>query len=205
MKLKITPYHFEELIKQSCTLDQVYMLKMISQNIDFDQMMENSLKIKSIHQSLLRKGLIDEDTLKITKAGEDILNFLETPEKTKLVKRKVTSEEFDEWWKIFPGTDTFTYNGKKFTGSRGLKRNINECRIKFNRIIEEDGYSARDIIEATKLDVEMKKQKSYKTNENRLSFLQNSLTYLNQRSFEPFIDLLKEEMPQSDQFGATDI
>jgi len=33
---------------------------------------------------------------------------------------------------------------------------------------------------------------SVKTGNNKLSYMQNSLTYLNQRSYEPFIELMNE-------------
>jgi len=53
-----------------------------------------------------------------------------------------------------------------------------------------------------------KKENSVKTDANKLSFMQNSLTYLNQRTFDPFIELIKEghkivETPQ--QLNSTDI
>jgi hypothetical protein len=37
-----------------------------------------------------------------------------------------------------------------------------------------------------------KKESSLKNSTNKLTYMQNSLTYLNQRSFEPFIELIKE-------------
>ena len=37
-----------------------------------------------------------------------------------------------------------------------------------------------------------KKDNSVKTGVNKMTFMQNSLTYLNQRTFEPFIELIKE-------------
>ena len=33
---------------------------------------------------------------------------------------------------------------------------------------------------------------SVKLSTNKLTYMQNSLTYLNQRSYEPFIELIKE-------------
>jgi hypothetical protein len=48
------------------------------------------------------------------------------------------------------------------------------------------------MIAAIEFDVLQKKENSFKTKTNRLTFLQNTLTYLNQRTFEPFIELIKE-------------
>ena len=53
-----------------------------------------------------------------------------------------------------------------------------------------------------------KKENSLKTGVNKMTFMQNSLTYLNQSTFEPYIELIKEgqkiqEAPQT--FKGTDI
>ena len=64
------------------------------------------------------------------------------------------------------------------------------------------------MIEALNFDVLQKKENSVKTGTNRLSFMQNSFTYLNQRSFEPFIELIKEggKVEETDKpVGGTDI
>ena len=53
----------------------------------------------------------------------------------------------------------------------------------------------------------LKKEASVKNNENRLSFIQNSLTYLTQRSFEPFIEMIKTgmEIPNAQTKRSIDI
>ena len=48
------------------------------------------------------------------------------------------------------------------------------------------------MIAALEYEVLQKKENSVKTKTNRLTFMQNSLTYLNQRTFEPFIELIRE-------------
>jgi len=56
--------------------------------------------------------------------------------------------------------------------------------------------------------VAQKKENSVKTGTNRLSYMQNSFTYLNQRSFEPFIELIKEggKVEETDKpVGGTDV
>jgi len=52
-----------------------------------------------------------------------------------------------------------------------------------------------------------KKEASIKENTNKLKYMQNSLTYLNQRSYEPFIELLEQGIntEQSKPIGGTDI
>ena len=206
MNLKLTPFHFEELIKKGYSLDLIYLLKMVEQNIDLTSLRESSTKIETLYQTLIRKGVLSEGEQKITTIGQDLLKFIETEEAVKIVVKKPASTEFDEWWKAYPGTDTFEYKGKKFTGSRSLRINKDQCRIKFDKILIEGEHTAKDLIEALKFDVQQKKENSVKMSTNKLTYMQNSLTYLNQRSFEPFIELIKEgEKIESAEVGGTDI
>jgi hypothetical protein len=208
MNLKVTPYHFEELIKKSYSLDLIFLLKLIEEQFDIQPLCNNSMKIAALHQSLVRKGLITETEDKLTTLGIDLLQFIKSEESTKIVKKKPATTEFEEWWKEYPGTDTFVYKGKKFTGSRSLRRDKDECRLRFDKILLEGEYTATQLIEALKFDVLQKKENSVKTGTNRLAYMQSSNTYLNQRSYEPFIELIKEgakieEAPKV--VGGTDI
>jgi hypothetical protein len=192
MNLKITPYHFEELIKKSYSLDVIYLLKLIEQQFDVQPLCEGSMKIAALYQTLIRKGLISTADEKITTEGAQLLSFMETKEATKIVKRKPATTEFEEWWKAYPGTDTFTHKGKMFIGARSLRVNKDECRLRFDKILLEGEYTAAQLIEALEFDVLQKKENSVKTGTNRLTYMQSSITYLNQRSYEPFIELIKE-------------
>jgi hypothetical protein len=205
MKLNLTPWHYEELIKKSYSLDHIFLLKLIHENYDVSELIENSLKISAIHQGLVRKGLITDNGA-LTTIGVELLVFLDTKEQTKLVKKKSTTSDFELWWKAFPGTDTFTHKGKTFTGSRNLRQNPNDCRIKFDKILIEGEYTPQELIEALKFDVLQKKEASVKENTNKLKYMQNSLTYLNQRSYEAYIELIKEGIQiKETQSNGTDI
>lgn len=158
-------------------------------------------------QTLVRKGLITKEN-KLTTQGIELLKFVESEQPIKIVKATPANVQFEEWWKTFPGTDTFTHKGKMFEGSRSLRQNKEECKIRFDKIVLEGEYTVAQLIEALKFDVLQKKENSVKTGNNKLTFMQNSLTYLNQRSFEPFIELIKEgakveEAPKT--AGGTDI
>jgi hypothetical protein len=166
------------------------------------------MKIAALYQTLIRKGLISETDEKITTQGAELLKFMETKEATKIVKRKPATSEFEEWWKAYPGTDTFTHKGKKFSGARSLRQNKDECRLRFDKILLEGEYTAAQLIEALEFDVLQKKENSVKTGNNKLTYMQNSLTYLNQRSFEAFIELIKqgEKVEEANKpVGGTDI
>ena len=205
MKLNLSPWHYEELIKKSYSLDHIFLLKLIHENYDVTNLVENSLKISAIHQGLVRKGLITDNGA-LTTIGVELLVFLDTKEQTKLVKKKSITSDFEEWYKVFPGTDTFTHKGKTFTGSRSLRQNPADCRIKFDKILIEGEYTTKELIEALKFDVLQKKEASVKENTNKLKYMQNSLTYLNQRSYEPYIELIKEGIEiKETQSNGTDI
>lgn len=129
---------------------------------------------------------------KLTIEGKELLAFFDTPSRETIVRVKQDGDLFEAWWKIYPGTDTFTHKGESFTGTRGLRVNKEECKIKFDKILGEGEHTADDMLAALQFDVLQKKENSVKAKSNRLTYMQNSLTYLNQRSFEPFIELIKE-------------
>jgi hypothetical protein len=186
----------------------VFLLKLVEEGHDLKDACNGDPKLEILAQGIYRKGLISGDN-KITLTGKNVLKFLkEEAPKDKIIKKKPASEDFQRWWKAFPGTDTFKHKDKTFAGSRSLRRDVENCRLKFNAILSEGEYSADDLIAAVEFDVLQKKENSYKSGENKLKYMQNSLTYLTQRSFEPFIELVKqgitiEEKPKP--VGTTDI
>jgi hypothetical protein len=64
--------------------------------------------------------------------------------------------------------------------------------VKYNSTLGEGDYTAKELMAALEYEILQKKENSIKTKTNRLTFMQNSLTYLNQRSFEPFIELIRD-------------
>jgi len=207
MKFKISLAHFEQLIKQSYSLDQIYILKLVEANVDIQLMIEGSMKIAGLYQSLVRKGLISNVTLSITQTGRELLTYADSETKEPIKRPRQKSSDFDNWWNVFPLTDNFEYKGRKFTGSRGLRRSREDCRIKFNKILSEGDYTPQQITDATSLDIFLKKEASVKTGDNKLTFLQNSLTYLTQRSYEPFIEMIQTgiKIPNAQPKGSVDI
>jgi hypothetical protein len=208
MNVKLTLYHFKELLKNGFTLDMVFLLKLVEEGHDLKDACNGDPKLEILAQGIYRKGLISGDN-KITLTGKNVLKFLkEEAPKDKIIKKKPATEDFQRWWKAFPGTDTFKHKDKSFSGSRSLRRDVENCRLKFNAILSEGEYTADDLVAAVEFDVLQKKENSYKSGENKLKYMQNSLTYLTQRSFEPFIELVKqgitiEEKPKP--VGTTDI
>ena len=209
MDLKLTFSHFEKIIKGGYSLDIVYILKLAEEEMDIKGLCSGSEKMAVIYQTVIRKGLITEDD-KLTLSGRAVLDFLkeEQTQHVDLRKKKDITDDFEKWWKAYPGTDTFTYAGKKFTGTRGLRVKKDECKEKMYKILDEGEYTVEDLIAALEFEVNQKVNNSVKSGVNRMSFMQNSLTYLNQRTFEPFIELIREGQKQeldAPIVGSTDI
>lgn len=204
--MNLTLSHFEELMSSGYTLDMVFVLLSIDNGCD---VCNKSAKIDAICQSLRRKSLVNDD-MQVTPIGKAVLSFVnsDTPDEKPLIKKKVTEDEFDTWWKAYPGTDSFTYRGKEFVGTRSLRQKKDDCKAKFKKIVSEGEYTAKELIESLEYEVKLKKENSIKTKTNKLSFMQNSLTYLNQRTFEPFIELIREGKTVKEEQevqGGTDI
>lgn len=208
MMIKLTKEHFIELTKKGLDLNYVYLLMLIKEGHDIETLTSDSLKLEGMRLTLLRKALITEDN-KLSALGQELLDFMSSKVATPIEKKKVSTKEFDEWWESYPSTDQFEHQGRVFIGSRGMRVQKEKCKLKFNAIINEGVYSARQIIDATKLVVTLKKNASVKKKTNELTYLQNSFTFLDKDHYVPFIDMLKQgaiiEVKQEQTFGGTDI
>lgn len=192
MNIKVTPYHFEQLLKDGYTLDMIFLLKLIDEEFDIKTLAEGGAKTDMLCQTLRRKGLVSEQ-FKITVLGRNLLEFMNSRAKTsKIVKKTQTFAEFEKWWAAFPGTDIFTHKGKSFSGGRTLRVNKDECQLKLDSILAEGEYTIDQLIAALEYEVTQKKENSFKTGTNRLTYMQGSITYLNQRSFQNYIELINQ-------------
>ena len=197
MKLNLEVEHFIELQKKSYSLDQIFLLKLIQEKKDLTSICNDSVKINTLYNSLIRKGLINEDNC-LTLLGEEILSFIDSKgENIKLNNKVVNINDFDLWWEIFPANNKFDI----FKATRTFKVKKDDCKTLFNKYINEKKYTAKEIIDATKYDIEIRKENSIKKRENQLTFLQNSHTYLYQESFQGFIGLELEENKKQDYDG----
>lgn len=210
MKINLKFSHFEQLHKNGYTLDMVYLLELINsdEQADVSALCCEIPKLELLCKSLYRKGLVTEQ-YKLTTKAKDLLEFISSDaENVSLKRKRKTDDSFDNWWKVYPGTDTFRHKGKTFTGTRSMRVKKDECKVKFDKILQEGEYTAEDLVAALEYEVLQKKENSVKSSSNKLTFMQNSLTYLNQRTFEPFIELIKEGITikeQTEVQGGTDI
>src|SRR5690606_37600580 len=80
---------------------------------------------------------------------------------------------------------------KKFKGTRALRVKKDDCKKKIDKILKEKEFNIDELVMALKIEKEQKAEQSYKTGVNKMSYFQNSLTYLNARTFEAYIELYK--------------
>lgn len=200
--MNITSEQFKVLISKGYSLDILFILKMIEEEQDISSLIENK-KVQLLHHTLVRKGLITEDN-KITLEGKSVMGFLSSEEAVIEKRKPIADDGFAKWWSTYPGTDTFTHKGKSFSGSRGLRVRKEDCKLLIGKIVGEGDYTIDDLVKALEIEVLQKKDNSVKTGTNKLTYMQNSLTYLNQRTFEPFIEIAKAPI-QEETNGGTDI
>lgn len=202
--MNITSEQFKVLISKGYSLDVLFILKMIDEGQDISSLTENK-KIELLYHTLVRKGLITEDN-KVTLEGRSLLGFLSTSEVIIQKRKPVADDGFTKWWSTYPGTDTFTHKGRTFSGTRGLRVKKDDCKLLLTKIVGEGEYTIDELVKALEIEVTQKKDNSVKTGTNKLTYMQNSLTYLNQRTFEPFIELARKESPiEESVIGGTDI
>ena len=89
-RLDLTYSHFEDLLKNGYSLDMIFILKLIhKEKCNIKDLCADNPKISVIYQTLVRKGLISEDS-KVLLQGKSILDFLSTPlEEKKFDKKEV--------------------------------------------------------------------------------------------------------------------
>jgi hypothetical protein len=205
MKLDITDTHFIELQKKGITIDIVVMLGWVNKELPIDHILKGSKKVETIYKAMIRKNLVSEEG-KITVLGTDILEFVSKKTNKKFEKRKQPESEFDEWWQIFPSNDKFEIKGKSFGPTRSFKQDKEGCRLLFNSMITNKEFTKEEIIDATLFDVNLKKERSFKSGENKLKFLRNSATYLRRKDFQGFVGMGKpKEIKKTTRLGSVDI
>lgn len=181
-----TENHFLSLIKQKIPLDCIFLLELIilEENIDSEEYLP-------FIQRLQRKGYIDGKQ-KPTEYGAALYKSLF--EEVVAVKPKTIVQKndlFEKWWETYPATNDFTINGRHFQGSQTKRIQKDECRKMF--AIMCNSFKGEDIIAATAYHINNAKEVSFKRKDNQLTYVTNSLRYLREKYFEPFISKVKEK------------
>lgn len=192
----ITPYHFLELLKSGVNLDMLFTLELIEKDIDVDYFFDKSFQGGDILQSLVRKGYISDSLREITTEGRALLEFTrrDPDVKVKLKKKVIITEDvFDKFWDAYPTTDNIVKDNKIIIkGTRAIRKGKkDELKVKLGKILAEGQYTIEDIVRALNFEVDQKIQESIRRRENKLSYMQNPEAYLNQRTFEAYIEISK--------------
>ena len=190
IELKLSGFQFSEIIKKGYDLNMIFLLKLL---LNGEDVMSN-VKIDSIKATMVRKGLIKEDSFDLTVEGKELLEWLSEEEKDVKITKKRTkkNEPFDLWWEEYPISDTFTYKGKSFKGTRALRVKKEDCRVKIATILNSGEYTIEELIQALKLEKEQKAENSYKTGVNKMTYFQGSSTYLHQNTYDSYVELVRQ-------------
>lgn len=195
---------FKEIVDLKVSLDELYILEQFHNQVDVRSL--KGARVEGLIQGLHRKGyLLSNDQL--STPGESLVGYakLSAPMKELIAYDKAREESaFDKWWKAYPATDIFEYRGRKFTGTRGFRVKKEECKLKFQKILQEGEYSGEDLVRALEYEVAIKKEASVKEGENKMRYMQSTLPYLNQRTFENFVEISKQPL-QITRGSGTDI
>lgn len=107
----------------------------------------------------------------------------ETPE----IKKTISNQhKFDEFWMTFPSSDEHGI----YRRTRLLKGNKEICKKKYLSLLSE-GILHEDIIKALRYEIKLRKDVNNKN--NNMTYMKNSLTWLNQREFEIILETMSED------------
>lgn len=204
-----------ELEKARLNLSHLWLLELFyTADKSENGKIEEDFSKLSVYQTLQRKGYIIDS--KITSDGKILYELIASlvegkntivignPELT--VARKTRDNQFEEWWSTFPSTDRITdTNGIIiFKESRSLRGGKEYCKDKYIKLLAE-GYKHEDLMRSLNYEISLRKLQSVEEGENKLKFMQNTKTYLYQKSFEAFIDLSKEDIKGKNSPGTIHI
>jgi hypothetical protein len=200
----ITPSHFRELIKEGISLDLLYLLSIIKEGRDLSQF--RSRKEQALLQSLQRRFLVTEDK-KLTLEGEKVFTFLSIDGDVEgYLRPEIADDGFELFWKTYPSTDAVIDKGKVvLKPARSLKGDKKEAAQLYRQILGEGEFTAAQILKALEYEVKMKVETSLKIRENKMKYMQNSSTWLRQRTFAQFIAVSELDNQSTKSAGAVDI
>jgi hypothetical protein len=187
----ITLEGYRNVLKLGITLDHLYILDCLNRGISLDELRGDIEKIDLLILTLKRKICVT-DSGNISSLGRELLaSSLQGSFSLEKIQEKA-EDAFERWWKVYPSTDIFTYKGKNFEGNRGLRQKKQDCKKEFYKILNEGEYTVEDLIRALEFEVLLKKEASVKEGDNKMRYMINTMTYLNQRLFENFIEVSKQ-------------
>lgn len=165
------------------TLLRLYLINIGEETIEFDPRGIDYINLE-------KKGLVkiikdNNKSISIRGSGKELIEKVMNFKKVKTKNNSSNSVLFDEFWKLFPATDKHSIYNK----TRSLKSNRIGCKTKYFSYLKE-GVKHSDIIKALRYEIEDRKKTSGK--DNKLSYMKNSNTWLNQREFEIILETMDD-------------
>ena len=153
-------------------------------NIEHDMQEHTYNNIELVSLEKLKLIKLNNDEIHLREKGKNLIESL--VQFTQVTQTELSP--FDEFWETFPSSDKHSIYYK----TRNLKSNKKGCKDKYKQLLKE-GVKHSDIIKALRYEVEERKKLSGA--DNKLSFIKNSFTWLNQREY----DIILESMNESDE------
>jgi hypothetical protein len=105
---------------------------------------------------------------------------------------------FENFWKEYPSTSSFTYNGINFKGNRTLRSNKSVCYAVYHDCVmdiiannKEKNLSlqaaASALLNALQVQLNSMKESSYKEGNNRLEYMKQCERYLRHKEYEAWL------------------
>lgn len=121
-----------------------------------------------------------------------IKEFNENPEtlqQPQQIEQKLTNNnhKFEEFWLTFPNSDEHGI----FKKTRILKAGKDNCKRKYIEYLNQ-GIEHANIIKALKYEIKLRKDVN--NGQNKMTYMKNSLTWLNQREFDIILETIDEEV-----------
>ena len=173
-------------------LYKVYSYELNSRKIYYESDLLNT------YLDLENKGLIkafnNQDNIlsfHLREKGKLLIeNFIkqetETLQEVPEIKSYNIQDKFDEFWGLFPNSDEHGIYRK----TRILKGNKEIKKKKYNLFLSQ-GIKHEDIIKALRYELKLRKDSNNKN--NNLTYMKNSLTWLNQKEFEIILETMSED------------
>lgn len=188
-KIESTGLTFDEFL----ALYKLYSNEYNSRKISYSSDMLNS------YLELEGKGLIkiitNENgalTFYMREKGKLLIeDFNENPatvQPPQQIEQKLTNNnhKFEEFWLTFPNSDEHGI----FKKSRILKAGKDNCKRKYLEYLSK-GVEHNDILKALKYEIKLRKD--VHNGQNKMTYMKNSLTWLNQREFDIILETMEED------------
>lgn len=93
---------------------------------------------------------------------------------------------FEEFWMTFPNSDEHSIYKK----TRVLKAGKDNCKRKYFEYLRQ-GIKHEDIIKALRYEIKLRRDNN--NGQNKMTYMKNSLTWLNQKEFEILLETMDED------------